>query len=239
MNEYEWDDDWERGEEDEEENAEGAAPVFTCKLAVLGGWRRLDQVGADAVEIGRLQGFGDFRRERFGDGLLCLHRTGGLLHGAKEHCIAAALGQAGNEVKCGINDAPREVAADGADKHSEDIFLSRLRHADGTGEGEHHNEAEDDLRKAFEWIEDAGAIGLAAHGFAAGSRSNLSMASASVVKRSMRPTLSSTPSTRSMSRTVERASTSRNAMPRFSISACNFRNMRAPAMSTFGAVEKS
>ena len=55
----------------------------------------------------------------------------------------------------------------------------------------------------------------------------------------MRPTFSSTPSVRSMSRTVERASTMRKAMPRLSSSAFSVRNVCAPAMSIIGEVVRS
>ena len=89
-----------------------------------------------------------------------------------------------------------------------------LGDADRAGERQHHDEAEDDLGETLERIEDAVAGRAEAHGLAAVSFWKSSIASASIVKRSMRPTFSSTPSMRSMSRTVERASTRRKAMPR-------------------------
>jgi hypothetical protein len=44
VEEDEWDDDRERGNEDEQEDAERAAPVFAGQSRAFGGWRKLLQV---------------------------------------------------------------------------------------------------------------------------------------------------------------------------------------------------
>ncbi|MNE42306.1 hypothetical protein D3C80_1364250 [compost metagenome] len=75
---------------------------------------------------------------------------------------AAALGQGGDEVDDGIDHAPGDVAADAGDQQLLDLRLPRLQGVEAAGEGEHHQQAEQDLGVAGDGIE-GGKAGLA-HG---------------------------------------------------------------------------
>jgi hypothetical protein len=185
VDEDEWDDDGEGREEDEQQDADRAAPVLAGEARAFSRRQKLLRVLADAVEVGGLQRLGDLWRQGLGEEPARLRRIGGLLDAAQERRVAAGFGEAGDEVKRGIDVTPREIAADGADQHRMHVFPADLRDAERAGKREHHDEAEDDFRKAFERIEYAVAGWSQAHGLMAPSFWKSSIASASIVTRSI------------------------------------------------------
>ena len=64
---------------------------------------------------------------------------------ARRSQAAALLGQAAHQVQHAVDDAPGEVAAECADEHRADVLPPGLRDAERSGEGQHHDQAEQHL----------------------------------------------------------------------------------------------
>ena len=97
------------------------------------------------------------RRQRAGQGV-SQRRYAPLITGCQQAQLlqqpqgSAPLGQGGDEVDDGIDNAPGDVAADAGDQQIPDLGASRLERIEATGEGEHHQQAEQDLRVAGDGI---------------------------------------------------------------------------------------
>ena len=76
----------------------------------------------------------------------------GLMDGADREQPAAAFGQSAHQEHHGVDESPGEVAADRADKQHPDLLTLRHR-AERAGEGQRHDQAEEDLGDAGEGIE--------------------------------------------------------------------------------------
>ena len=60
-----------------------------------------------------------------------------------------------HEVHCSVDQPPGQVAADRACQHGPEVFASRVGHPNRPGEGEDHDDPEQDLRRPVERIEHA------------------------------------------------------------------------------------
>ena len=78
----------------------------------------------------------------------------GASHGSHEMQFAAARHQGAQDVHHAVHHAPRSVAADGCDHHRAHVVASGRSDAERAGEGEAHEQAEQDLRVAVERVED-------------------------------------------------------------------------------------
>ena len=74
--------------------------------------------------------------------------------GAKQAGATPADKGVGHDVEDGVDDAPGEVATDRSQQHGANAVLTAAAHdTRGQGEGEHHNEAGQDLAETFIGIE--------------------------------------------------------------------------------------
>ncbi len=94
-------------------------------------------------------------RQRVGDDAMRLLGPGGLVQRPKRVYAASLFTEATHEVQDAIDDAPRGVAAERADEHRAHVIATGIRHAEGAGEGEHHDQAKERFRDALTRLEDA------------------------------------------------------------------------------------
>jgi hypothetical protein len=62
--------------------------------------------------------------------------------------------EAGDQIYAAIDDAPGQIAAEGANEHGPDLDLVSGRNTERTGKGESHDQAEQYLRNSVHRIED-------------------------------------------------------------------------------------
>ena len=155
LHENERDHHRERGEEDEQEHADGAQPIVLAQARALGRLGQLLQPLAHRFQFRRLQDGRDHRRQRVRDEALRLLRIGGLAHGPEGHEAAALLGQAAHQIQDAVDDAPGQVAAQRADEHRADIVAAGLGDAERAGEGEDHDQPEEHFGDALDRVEHA------------------------------------------------------------------------------------
>ena len=123
-----------------------------------------------AFELRRLQNRRDHGRQRVRDQPLRLPRVRGRAHGPEDRQVAPLLGQAAHEIEDPVDDAPGQVAAERADEHRADVLAPGLGHAQRTGEGQDHDQAEEHLGDALARFEHALADGwIAGRAVSAGS----------------------------------------------------------------------
>ena len=73
----------------------------------------------------------------------------------KRHQVATQLSQARHQVQDAVDDPPRDVASQRADQHRANVFAAGFSHAERTGEGQHHDQAEQDLGQPLDRLQDA------------------------------------------------------------------------------------
>ena len=138
-------DDRKGREEDEEEDGECAEPVARCQSDTGGRVRQRHHPLAQVLHLGWLE-------HRRNDGWQGLpdDRVGGLgcrrvAHGAEGAQVLATLRTHFEEIEDGVDDAPGEVASQGGEEHGPHVVPASIGHPKGAGDGEGHDEAEQDL----------------------------------------------------------------------------------------------
>jgi hypothetical protein len=75
------------------------------------------------------------------------------MHPLEDLDAVSPLADPGHDVHDGVDQSPCQIAAQGSNQHLADLHLIGARHAKGHGEGEHHDDAEENFGESFEGIE--------------------------------------------------------------------------------------
>ena len=149
------DHDRKRREEHQQEHAERSEPVVPLQVPLR---RRLRQLPQPLVQLAKLLGpqhAGDHGRQRPGNEQPGLCRVGGRADRPERREVSAQLAQAPHQVQDAVDDSPRDVASQRADQHRANVFASGFGHAERPGEGQHHDQAEQDLGQPLDRLQDA------------------------------------------------------------------------------------
>ena len=81
--------------------------------------------------------------------------VGGLAHGQVGHEVLASVCQATHQIQHRIDDAPGHIAPERADEHGANVIAAGVGDAQRPRERKDHDQPEEDLRDAIDWLQDS------------------------------------------------------------------------------------
>ena len=139
----------------QEKDAQGAPPVVPAQPRVPARLGQLLQPQPHRLELRRLQHGRDHRRQRLREEALRPLGIAGLAHGPEGRETPLLLGQAAHEIEDRVDEAPGQVAAQGAHEHGANVLAARPDDAQRAREGEDHDQPEQHLGQAVDRVERA------------------------------------------------------------------------------------
>jgi hypothetical protein len=136
------------GDDDPQSDGEGSEPVAPGEGRASGRFRQLGELFADRIVFRGIERIGHDRWKRVGNDLMSRLWSRRLPKGAPQADRPASFAKAAHEVEQGVDNAPGDIATDGGDEHCPHILAPCFGHAEGTGEGKDHDQAEEDLGNA-------------------------------------------------------------------------------------------
>ena len=94
-------------------------------------------------------------RQRVRDDAMCAADIGGLAYRTQLHGVAPPLVEASHQKHGGVDDSPSQVAAEGGEEHGPNLDAVRRYDAERQGEGQRHDQAEQDFRDPVHRFEDS------------------------------------------------------------------------------------
>jgi hypothetical protein len=102
---------------------------------------------AKLFDFRRSQYRGDWFRKRFQNEALAEGVIAIFADGVQDPQSTCAPDQDGHQVERRVDDPPGDIASECGDQYFPRFRLAALRHADRAGEGQHHDHAEQNLRR--------------------------------------------------------------------------------------------
>ena len=111
--------------EHEQEHADRTQPIVLAQPRMTGRFWQLFQPLVQRFQFCRLQDRRDHRRQRVRDQAVCVVRVGGIAYGPERPESCALLREAAHQIQHGVDNAPRQIAPERADKHGADFSTVR------------------------------------------------------------------------------------------------------------------
>ncbi len=143
------------GQENQQEYAERPQPIVLTEPGMQGRLGQLTQLLPHHLEFGFRQDGRQHRRQGIGNDAMRRGSVGGLAHGTQRDEAVPLLAEAGHQIEDRINDSPGQIAAQRSDQHLADFAAAGVGDAERAGEGEHHDQPEQDFRDALHRFEQA------------------------------------------------------------------------------------
>ena len=176
LDQHERDRDREGRRHHQQEHAQRRQPVLAPRAGAQRVQRHGQQPVTHPLQTRRVERCGHHRLQRPEDDLGGLSRITGSAHGVDQLRAARAFDQVHQQEDGRVHQAPGQVAAQRPDQHRPHVHPLGLGDAERAGEGQGHDQAEQDLGHAVDGIEQAALAGLAGGGIRTGHRRMLPVA---------------------------------------------------------------